>query len=442
MTKWIVRSSLATLPLAALGAFYHRPVPDLTEASWGGPSHYNHKVPTDEELGVPAFSAHATQWKQWLRVKKERLKQRIGVRTKKTDRLNTATAASNITEDEDYPHLQNDECLYADDRGTNMSTESKATTTLVSLITSSGRYLATFYVQSIINFVIHVGMNYYNNFEVIEDTHYDSLISTIRSRDPDIGLITVSNHGSTIDDPTLFGSMLPFDLAMDPSKLRWTLCSQEICFKNPAVAALLGAGNVLPIRRGGGVDQPLLLNLARKVAQGGWIHLFPEGKIVQSGDLGSNYFGTRSKERADDIGKLKWGVGKIIAHAPVAPVVIPFHHIGMEGVVPQEITGECKDFFPFGGNHARVRVGQQLCFDDIIADHETRHGALRKYSSNKKDSDRRSGRSSGWQSSADELLLYSRITLRIEQALLQLESDSKNDADHRIQDAYSRLLKS
>jgi hypothetical protein len=28
-------------------------------------------------------------------------------------------------------------------------------------------------------------------------------------------------------------------------------------FKNPAVAALMGAGNVLPIRRGGRVDQPL-----------------------------------------------------------------------------------------------------------------------------------------------------------------------------------------
>ena len=42
------------------------------------------------------------------------------------------------------------------------------------------------------------------------------------------------------------------------------------------------------------------------------MHIFPEGKIIQSGMLGANYFGTRSPERANEIGKLKWGVGKLI----------------------------------------------------------------------------------------------------------------------------------
>ena len=253
-SKWIVRSSFATVPLAAIGAFYHRPVPDLTGGSWGGPNHHRHKIPTDKELDVPTFSAHAKQWRQWLTSKRK-------VISKKEPK-----------QEEDYNHLQNTECIYADDRGSKPRT-------FLSLLSSSGRYLATLYVQAIINFVIHVGMNYYNEFKVVKNCNYDNLINTIRSRETNVGLITVSNHGSTIDDPTLFGSMLPFDLAMNPSKLRWTLCSQEICFKHPAVAALLGAGNVLPIRRGGGVDQPLLLNLAHKVAQGGWVHMFPEGKI-------------------------------------------------------------------------------------------------------------------------------------------------------------------
>jgi len=412
-SKWIVRSSFATVPLAAIGAFYHRPVPDLTGGSWGGPNHHRHKIPTDKELDVPTFSAHAKQWRQWLTSKRK-------VISKKEPK-----------QEEDYNHLQNTECIYADDRGSKPRT-------FLSLLSSSGRYLATLYVQAIINFVIHVGMNYYNEFKVVKNCNYDNLINTIRSRETNVGLITISNHGSTIDDPTLFGSMLPFDLAMNPSKLRWTLCSQEICFKHPAVAALLGAGNVLPIRRGGGVDQPLLLNLAHKVAQGGWVHMFPEGKIVQSGDLGSNYFGTRTKERADDIGRLKWGVGKLIAHAPITPVVVPFHHIGMEGVVPQQITGECNDLYPVGGNHAQVQVGKQLHFEDLISDHEQRHGSLRKYTSSKSTDNRRSG----WQSSTDELLLYSRITLRIEKALLELEDNTKNDLDHRIQTAYSKLLKS
>jgi hypothetical protein len=50
ITKCVVRSSHATVPLAAMGAFYHRPVPDLTEGNWGGPSHYQHEVASDEDL--------------------------------------------------------------------------------------------------------------------------------------------------------------------------------------------------------------------------------------------------------------------------------------------------------------------------------------------------------------------------------------------------------
>ena len=38
---------------------------------------------------------------------------------------------------------------------------------------------------------------------------------------------------------------------------------------------------VLPIERGAGLDQKLLLNFSRKLAAGGWCHIFPEGKTVQ-----------------------------------------------------------------------------------------------------------------------------------------------------------------
>jgi hypothetical protein len=38
--------------------------------------------------------------------------------------------------------------------------------------------------------------------------------------------------------------------------------------------------------------------------------------------------------RRRELGRLKWGVGKLIAHAPVTPVVIPLYHTGMQSVVP------------------------------------------------------------------------------------------------------------
>lgn len=37
--------------------------------------------------------------------------------------------------------------------------------------------------------------------------------------------------------------------------------------------------------RGGGIDQKLLQDIGRRVAAGEWIHIFPEGKIFQTGKL-------------------------------------------------------------------------------------------------------------------------------------------------------------
>lgn len=41
------------------------------------------------------------------------------------------------------------------------------------------------------------------------------------------------------------------------------------------------AFQVLPIERGAGVDQKLLLDFSRRLAAGAWCHIFPEGKTVQ-----------------------------------------------------------------------------------------------------------------------------------------------------------------
>jgi monolysocardiolipin acyltransferase len=43
-----------------------------------------------------------------------------------------------------------------------------------------------------------------------------------------------------------------------------------------AMVWLQGAGKVLPMFRGGGIDQKALLDIGRKVAKGDWIHVFPE----------------------------------------------------------------------------------------------------------------------------------------------------------------------
>ena len=46
--------------------------------------------------------------------------------------------------------------------------------------------------------------------------------------------------------------------------------------------------------------------------KGSWLHIFPEGKI----NMEKDYI------------RLKWGVGRLIADAAQAPVVLPFCHFG------------------------------------------------------------------------------------------------------------------
>jgi monolysocardiolipin acyltransferase len=138
----------------------------------------------------------------------------------------------------------------------------------------------------------------------------------------------------------------------------------------------------LPICRGGGVDQLLLLDAARRLAAGGWLHVFPEGRVVQTGQLGLDELTTRSKELEANIGRLKWGVGKLIAHAEVLPEVLPMHHRGMARVLPQHaewrdngdggriFDNRLKSFLPNVGQRIEVEFGKPVEYKDLIEAHE------------------------------------------------------------------------
>jgi hypothetical protein len=53
------------------------------------------------------------------------------------------------------------------------------------------------------------------------------------------------------------------------------------------------------LQRGGGPDQPIMRTVAGEVARGRWVHIFPEGKVNYTGQLGP----------------LRWGVGKLVCDA-------------------------------------------------------------------------------------------------------------------------------
>ena len=188
-----------SLPIVSIaGAYYYRPLPDLSTGDWGGPSHYIPKVATDEQIQKrkdPFFSKEA------------------------------------ITEKSAETHFQSQ---------------------FLESILKLGYFISRYVTINTINLVAYVGMklNVYNRFHVVDDDQYQYLISSIKSRNKNEALLTVSNHCSTIDDPTLFASFTPAYLKISPvgnEKVRWTLCSQEICFKNDLLGSMFGAGKVMPI---------------------------------------------------------------------------------------------------------------------------------------------------------------------------------------------------
>ncbi len=58
-------------------------------------------------------------------------------------------------------------------------------------------------------------------------------------------------------------------------------------------------GKVLPVERGAGVNQGSISVAARALGSGDWLHIFPEGRVVPSGQ----------------VGPFRQGIGKLICEA-------------------------------------------------------------------------------------------------------------------------------
>ncbi len=104
--------------------------------------------------------------------------------------------------------------------------------------------------------------------------------------------------------------------------------------------------------------------------------MFPEGGVWQEQQLGGR-FGAR----AEAVGKLKWGVGKMIAHSPKTPVVIPMFIAGSETIFPQDPdTKKLLNAYPkLYGHNVDIRFGEEIHFEDLIALHEEKYGPVRKF---------------------------------------------------------------
>jgi monolysocardiolipin acyltransferase len=160
----------------------------------------------------------------------------------------------------------------------------------------------------------------------------------------------------------------------------------------------------------------------RLCCAGEWLHFFPEGGVWQLETLGGR------KEKEPQLGKLKWGIGKLIAHAKQPPIVIPFHISGTEHIVPQNNdTKAVLTKFPIPGHNVHVVFGESICFDDIIAQHESEFGPIRKFDNGElgEDDNNSNNCRTMWGSEEHEYRLYHRITARVEESMEALAARSK-----------------
>ncbi|KAI6246927.1 hypothetical protein HI914_04997 [Erysiphe necator] len=216
------------------------------------------------------------------------------------------------------------------------------------------------------------------------------------------GLVTVSNHISVVDDPLIWG-VLPFSHTFNPSNLRWSLGSYDICFKSRLLSAFFNFGQVLPTHRSthskyGGLFQPTISQAIRLLSaqpftppvdsnhlefydpfttgsmtytttgsdlfpspsyypsrKYSWVHIFPEGRVHQHPHRTLRYF--------------KWGVSRLILESEPMPEVIPIFIDGNQEVMAEDRG--FPQFLPRTGKHIRIAFGE-------IVDGEKVFGELRE----------------------------------------------------------------
>lgn len=149
--------------------------------------------------------------------------------------------------------------------------------------------------------------------------HRERFLAAFEGRPPGVGIITVSNHVTSVDDPGALAPLVPARWLLTPDRFRYTLCARDRCFGNPVIGAILSAARVLPVERGLGPLQPAMDTVVGHLDRGAWVHMFPEG--------------TRGDDPGGALGPVRPGVGRLVADARVPPVVLPFFHRGLHRVM-------------------------------------------------------------------------------------------------------------
>lgn len=181
-----------------------------------------------------------------------------------------------------------------------------------------------------------------------------------KERDARRGVITLSNHISTLDDPVTWG-ILPTHYFFNTRTTRWVLGASDMMFTNPVLSTFFRNGQVIETFRGAGIFQPAVDFAIDKLNEGAWIHLFGEGKVNQP-----NVDKHESNILPHKLLRFKWGVGRIVMEAVKPPVIIPMWLSGFDKLMPEDRPSPYK-FFPRRGANLSITFGKPIDDDNVKA---------------------------------------------------------------------------
>ncbi|GAA5873216.1 hypothetical protein JCM3774_000085 [Rhodotorula dairenensis] len=148
----------------------------------------------------------------------------------------------------------------------------------------------------------------------------EGLPAFLQHLESDRGVLTLANHVSVVDEPFMWGS-LPLRNFLNPKALRWTLGASDMMFNGKLDSWFFTKGQVIETLRGRGIYQKALDVATKKLDEGNWVHIFPEGRIKQ--------------EDLHNLRRFKWGISRMLMECERLPLVIPVWIKGFEQIMDE-----------------------------------------------------------------------------------------------------------
>ncbi|GAA5922283.1 lysophosphatidylcholine acyltransferase [Sporobolomyces koalae] len=181
------------------------------------------------------------------------------------------------------------------------------------------------------------------------EVRVDGLPAFLDRLNKDRGVLTISNHVSVVDEPFMWGS-IPLRNFLNPKTLRWTLGASDMMFNGKLDSWFFRKGQVIETFRGKGIYQDAIDLASRKLDDGNWVHIFPEGMIKQ--------------EDLTNLRRFKWGISRILMECERLPLIVPVWIKGFEQVMDEPRVSP--HFVPNTGKDITILYGEPI--NDRITD--------------------------------------------------------------------------